>query len=62
MMVNYFYNSLTYMYLNTNLCEPYFVMQNFTNERPMSSEAITYVRHSWSTYFLNFNNSMIANE
>ena len=50
------------MYLNTNLCEPYFVMQNFTNERPMSSEAITYVRHSWSTYFLNFNNSMIANE
>jgi len=50
------------MYLNTNLCEPYFVMQFFTDEWPMSSEAIKYVRYSWSTYFLNFYNSRIADE
>jgi len=62
MMVNYFYNSLTYMYLNTNLCEPYFVMQFFTNEQPMSLVAIEYVRHSWSTYFLSFYNYRIVNQ
>jgi len=61
-MINYFYNSLTYMYLNTSLCEPYFVMHFFTDERPMVSEAIVHVRHSWSTYFLNFYNFRITDE
>ena len=50
------------MYLNTNFCEPYFVMQFFTDERPMSSEALGYVRYSRSTYFLNFYNSRVADE
>jgi len=62
MMVNYFYNSLTYMYLNTNLCESYFVMQFFMDEQAISSAAIEYVRHAWSTYFLNFYNSKIINQ
>jgi len=61
-MVNYFYNSLPYMYLKTNLCQPYFKMQLFTDEQPMSSEAISYVRHFWSTYFLNFYNSRLVDE
>jgi len=47
------------MYLNTNNCV---VMQFFTDESAMSSEVIAYVRHSGSTYFLNFYNSMIADE
>jgi len=61
-MVNYLYNSLTYMYLKTNLCQLYFVMQFFTDKQPMSSEAIAYVRHSWSTYFQSFYNSRITDE
>jgi len=43
MMVNYFYNSLTYMHLNTNLCETYFVMQFFMDEQAMLLAAIEYV-------------------
>ena len=35
-------------------------MQFFTDETPMSKEAILYVRQSWSTYFLNFYNSRIV--
>ena len=42
------------MYLKTNLCQPYFEMHFFTDETPMSSEAVAYVKHSWSKYFLNF--------
>jgi len=62
MMVNYFYNCLTYMYLNTNLCEPYVVMHFFMDEQAMPSAVIEYVRHAWATYFLNFYNSRIANQ
>ena len=59
-MLNYFYNSLTYMYLKTNLCQSYFEMQFFMDEAPMTSDAIAYVRHFWSTYFINFYNSRIV--
>ena len=62
MMVNYFYYSLTYMYRNTNLCQPYFVMQFFRDEQALPSAAIEYVRHAWAIYFLNFYNSRIANQ
>jgi len=62
MMVNYFYNSLTYTYLNTNLCEAYFVMQFFMDEQAMPLVAIKYVRHAWATYFLTFYNYKIANQ
>jgi len=50
------------MYLNTNLCEPYFVMQFFMDEQTIPSAAIDYVRHAWTTYFLYFYNSRIANQ
>ena len=50
------------MYLKTNLCQPYFEMQFFTDEAPMSSEAIVYVRHSWFTYSINFYNSRMVDQ
>jgi len=50
------------MYLQTNLCQLYFEMQLFTEEIPMSSEAISYVRHYWSTYFINIYNSRIVDQ
>jgi len=50
------------MYLKTNLCQLYFAMQLFTEEIPMNLEAMSYVRHSWSTYFVNFYNSSIADQ
>jgi len=50
------------MYLKTNLCQLYFEMHSSTEEIPMSSEAIVYVRHSQSTYFINFYNSMIVDQ
>ena len=37
-------------------------MQLFTDETPMNSEGISYVRDSWSTYFINFYNSNIVNQ
>ena len=48
------------MYLKTNLCQSYFEMQFFMDEAPMTSDAIAYVRHFWSTYFINFYNSRIV--
>ena len=50
------------MYLKTNLCEPYFVMQFFMDEQALPSAAIGYVRNAWATYFFNFYNSRIANQ
>ncbi|XP_068501280.1 uncharacterized protein [Phaseolus vulgaris] len=34
----------------------------FTEETPMSEEGISYVRDSWSTYFINFYNSSIGKQ
>jgi len=42
------------MYLNTNLCEPEFVMHFFMGEQALPLATIEYVRHAWVTYFLNF--------